>query len=77
MAIQGISGIGGRIFALVLCVLIAIGSTKMKRLESRGWAMAASIIAITPCTGCCILTMPFGIWALVVISKSEVKDHFR
>jgi len=76
MAVQVISGFGGRIFALVLCILIAIGATKMKRLESRSWAMAASIMAITPCTGCCILTMPFGIWALVVISKPDVKDHF-
>lgn len=74
---QGTVGVGVSILGIVLSILIAIGASKMKRLESRGWAMASSIIAVIPCTGCCVLSLPFGIWALVVLNKPEVRDHFR
>jgi hypothetical protein len=66
-----------RILGLVLASLVIVGAGRMKRLESHGWAMAASIIAMVPCTGCCILGLPFGIWSLVVLNKPEVKDAFR
>jgi predicted Zn finger-like uncharacterized protein len=77
MVVQGTAGVGSSVLGLVLSILIAVGATKMKRLESRGWAMASSIIAIIPCTGCCVLSIPFGIWALVVLNKPEVRDNFR
>jgi hypothetical protein len=51
---------------------------KMKRLESHGLAVTASILAMLPCTSpCCIIGLPLGIWALVVLSKPEVKSAFR
>ena len=37
----------------------------------------AAIIAMIPCHGCCILGLPFGIWALVVLSAPEVKAAFH
>jgi hypothetical protein len=75
--LQGTLGVGFSVLGIVLSILIAIGASKMKRLESRGWAMASSIIAVIPCTGCCVLSLPFGIWALVVLGKPEVRDNFR
>ncbi len=46
-------------------------------LQSYGFAMTASIIAMIPCISpCCLLGLPFGIWALVVLSKPEVKSAF-
>jgi len=74
---EGITSVGVRVLGIVLCILIAYGANKMKRLESRKWAMASAIMAIIPCTGCCVLTMPFGIWALVVINKPEVRDYMQ
>jgi hypothetical protein len=56
---------------------ILFGALKMMRLQSYGWAMAAAILAVIPCLSpCCCLGIPFGIWALVVLSKPEVKAAF-
>jgi hypothetical protein len=40
--------------------------------------IAASIVAMIPCVSpCCCIGLPVGIWALVVLSKGDVKDHFN
>jgi hypothetical protein len=63
--------------AIFVSILIILGALKMKNLQSYGMAMAASIVAMIPCISpCCILGLPIGIWALVVLSKPEVKDTF-
>jgi hypothetical protein len=50
----------------------------MKNLQSYGLAMTASIVAMIPCISpCCILGLPFGIWALVILNRPEVKAAFR
>jgi hypothetical protein len=49
----------------------------MRRLESHGIATAAAIVAMIPCTGCCIVGIPFGIWALSVLNDSYVRAAFR
>jgi hypothetical protein len=71
--------IGGifSILAITGGVLIILGALKMKKVESYNSAMAASIIAMIPCVSpCCILGLPFGIWALVILSKPEIKTAF-
>ena len=51
---------------------------KMMKLEHRGLAYAASILAMIPCISpCCILGLPFGIWSLVVLADNDVKSAFR
>ncbi|XXF79573.1 hypothetical protein P2318_07395 [Myxococcaceae bacterium GXIMD 01537] len=57
--------------------LVFFGGLKMRQLQSRGLAMAASIVALIPCFGCCCLGLPVGIWSLIVLSKPEVKAAFR
>lgn len=50
---------------------------KMKRLESHTMAMAAAVVALLPCTSpCCVLGLPFGIWAMVVLMDERVKAGF-
>jgi hypothetical protein len=70
----------GPIFAIVaiLCsAFIIFGALKMKNLQSRNLAMAAAILACIPCLSpCCCVGIPFGIWALVVMNKPEVKGSF-
>src|SRR5262245_35849368 len=57
--------------------IIIYGAVKMLKGSSYGWAKAASILAIVPITSCCFLIgAPIGIWALVVLSKPEVKIFF-
>jgi len=68
--VQGI--IGG-----VVGVIVLIGAAKMQKLESYQFALTASIVAMVPCISpCCVLGLPFGIWALVVLNKPEVKSQF-
>jgi len=58
-------------------VLIIVGAVKMMNLSSYGLAMTAAIAAITPCFyPCCVLGIPFGIWALVVLCDKNVKAAF-
>jgi hypothetical protein len=69
--------IGGGVGIVVSAVVIA-GGAKMKRLESYGLAMTSSILAMIPCCSpCCLLGLPFGIWALVVLMDPSVKAAFR
>jgi predicted PurR-regulated permease PerM len=73
----GSAGYGTSILALLVGATILFGALKMMHLQSYGWAMAAAILAVIPCLSpCCCLGIPFGIWALVVLSKPEVKAAF-
>lgn len=73
----GIGVIAGFVASL-LAILVVAGGLKMKNLENRGLAMAAAIIALIPCTSpCCLLGVPFGIWALVVLGDPRVRPAFH
>jgi hypothetical protein len=61
-----------------LQILVIFGAYHMMSLQNRTLAFSASVISCIPClTACCVLGIPFGIWALVVINDSAVKQHFR
>lgn len=63
--------------ALVLSGVVLYGALKMKKLEKYGLAMGVSILAMIPCISpCCLVGLPIGIWALVVLNKPEVKGYF-
>jgi hypothetical protein len=65
------------VLGLLVSVVLLIGALKMKSLRSYGMAMTASVLAMIPCTSpCCLLGLPFGIWALVVLMKADVKSAF-
>jgi len=58
--------------------VVIYGALQMKSLQSHGWAMTSAILAMVPCLSpCCLLGLPIGIWALVVILSPEVKSAFR
>jgi hypothetical protein len=66
----------GGIITLIWAGLIFFGGLQMKGLKSRGMAMTGAITSLIPCSACCILTLPFGIWALVVLNDEQVKEAF-
>lgn len=71
-------GLVFNVIGTILGAVIIMGALKMKNLQSYGFAMTAAIIAMIPCCSpCCLLGLPFGIWALVVMMKPEVKAAFR
>jgi hypothetical protein len=68
----------GTVNFLFLGVSFLLGILKLRKLESYGLCMTASILAMVPCLSCCFpLGIVIGIWALVVMSKPEVKDFFH
>ena len=66
------------IVGLALSAFFIFASTKMRKLESYGMVMTATILSMLPCTSsCCCVGLPVGIWILVVLSKPEVKSAFH
>jgi hypothetical protein len=58
-------------------LFILYAAIKMRKLESHGLCVTASILAMIPClNGCCIVGLPIGIWSVIVLSKPEVKQYF-
>jgi hypothetical protein len=72
-----VGSIIGTIVGILFAVAILMGGLKMKKLESYGSVMTACILAMLPCGNCCLIGLPLGIWALVVLNRPEVKDSFR
>jgi ABC-type proline/glycine betaine transport system permease subunit len=61
-----------------VAAFIIFAALKMKELRQWELSLAASIVAMIPCISpCCILGLPIGIWALVVLLRPEVKEAFH
>jgi len=66
------------VVGLIMAVVCLIGALKMMKLSSYGLALTSAILTMIPCgTCCCLLNIGAGIWALVVLSKPEVKSAFH
>jgi hypothetical protein len=75
---MGTFGIASCVIGVLGGVFILFGGIKMRKLESYGLCMAASIVAMIPCLSvCCPLGLAIGIWSLVILSKAEVKSLFH
>jgi hypothetical protein len=78
MAFSGSAGLLAIAFGLAGGIFILLGGIKMKKLESYGFCKGAAIVAMIPClSACCLAGIPLGIWALMVLTKPEVKAAFR
>jgi len=71
--------IGGLINLVSLAVygLMIYGAYQMKTLKSYPLAMIASIVAMIPCSCCCVVGLPVGVWAIVVLMRPAVKLGFE
>jgi hypothetical protein len=70
--------VGEGLFVLVMSALVLWGALSMKSLRNYEFAVVAAILAIVPClTPCCLIGLPFGIWALVVLRRPGVKALFH
>jgi predicted Zn finger-like uncharacterized protein len=77
MIAQMAGGVIGSIIGIALGALILTGGVMMKQLRNYGLAMTGAIVAMLPCSLCCLLGLPLGIWSLVVLNNQDVKDAFR
>jgi hypothetical protein len=76
---EGMQGPLAGVISLVIAALngfVLFGAIKLLRLRNHSVAVVASVVAMLPCQCCCLFGLPFGIWALVVLNKPEVKSQF-
>ncbi|HEV8375365.1 MAG TPA: hypothetical protein VGR38_03920 [Candidatus Polarisedimenticolia bacterium] len=75
--LSGGIGIFFNLVGLAVAGFIVYGAMQMKALKNHTMAMIAAIISVIPCISpCCVVGLPVGIWALVVLAKPEVKAAF-
>ena len=60
-------------------ILVILGGIAMVRAKGKGMAMTGAVLSVIPClsSSLCMLGIPFGIWSLIVLSDSNVKQLFR
>ncbi len=61
------------LFKLVPGLLIIFGGYQMLEMRSHAWGVAAGIIAIVSCS---LISLPVGIWALIVLAREDVRAAF-
>ena len=76
-ALSGPGSIVLNLLTLALSGFVIFGALKMRNLQGHGIALGAAIVSLIPCSGCCCIGMPVGIWALVTLLKPEVKSQFQ
>ncbi len=58
-------------------IVTLMAGINMRRLTNLGLCRTGAIFAVIPCLSlCCIVGIPFGIWALVALSGPDVADAF-
>lgn len=78
MNVYGYGGIGVAVLGLIGGILMVLGGIKMRNLSGWGIAVLAALASILPCSQvCCLYGVPIGIWCLVVLFDSRVKEAFR
>jgi serine/threonine protein kinase len=64
-------------FSLIPAGILVAGALKMRRCESYELALIASILAMTPFAGSVwMLSLPMGLWALLVLFRKQVRAGF-
>jgi hypothetical protein len=78
---EALPGVGvwavGSVIGLVMSAVMVYGGMQMRKLQSWGVCMAGTICAMLPCTSCCILGLPIGIWVIMVLIDGDVKRAFE
>lgn len=78
-AIGTLLGPGTKLIGLVgmvLSGLMVFGGMQMRNLKGYGFALTACVLGILPCTNCCCVTLPIGVWALTILTKPDIKAAF-
>ena len=76
---QYFSGGMGIVFAIIALGLYGFAiwaALQMKQLRKWNISVGGAIAVMLPCSCCCLIGLPIGIWALIVLMKPEVKSAF-
>ena len=77
--IRAMAGPGAKVLGLLgmtMSGLLIFGGMQMRNLKNYGVAIAACVLGMLPCTGCCCITLPLGIWTLTILMRPEIKSSF-
>ena len=69
--------VGVAVLGIAIAIIVWIGAGNMRSLTGYGMALTASILAMLPCYCGCVVGVPIGIWALIVLLNAEVKEAFQ
>jgi serine/threonine protein kinase len=61
------------LFKAIPAVLMIYGGMQMVQLRSYAWSVAAGILGIVSCS---LIGLPLGIWALIVLTRADVRQAF-
>jgi hypothetical protein len=61
------------LFKAIPALLMIYGGVQMVQLRSYAWSIAAGILGIVCCS---LLGLPMGIWALIVLTRPNVREAF-
>ncbi|MFI4874497.1 MAG: MJ0042-type zinc finger domain-containing protein [Blastopirellula sp. JB062] len=55
------------------------GVNSFRNVDEIGWAWTGLILAMTPLgtAFCCVITLPFAIWGIVLLCDRRISEHFR
>jgi hypothetical protein len=62
---------------IVLYVVMAFGGVAMLKRQHWGLALAGAILSLVPCSFVFCVSLPVGVWSLVVLSMRDVRAGFR
>ncbi len=74
---EAVGNIGVMLVLVVFYGVMLLGAIRMRKLKSYGLSIVAAALAMVPCSGCCMITLPIGIWALVVLLDQRVRSAFE
>ena len=75
--IVNIAGIAANTILLFVHLFIIFGSIQMLRLNAFSTARLAAVVSVIPfCSPIVVIGIPFGVWALIIMSDSLVRDAF-
>ncbi len=77
---NGPLGIANVVLGMTMSILIFMGASKMQSLRSYEFAFTAAVLSVIPClTPCCgfVIGLAFGIWALWLLTRPEIKSKFK
>jgi hypothetical protein len=70
-------GVAMGVVGACVAVFLWVAAGKMQNLVSYNLCLIACIVAMVPCVSpCCLLGLPIGIWAVIMLNKPEVKSAF-
>ncbi len=75
--LYGYGGVIWAVLGLIIGPFVIFAAVRMMKLQGWGMALTAAILSLVPCfQGCCLLAIPAGIYAMVVLLDSSVKPTF-